>query len=222
LQAPFSCTPDTIAEIEQALSPARIARFLPAAKGDVHLALRLYIWNARLCEELYLPLQTAEVLVRNAIAETLKRRYGRGWYSKPAVHALLPQQQQKELDALVRREQLDREILFSGDHVVAGLSFGFWVNWLTASYQHHIWQLGVQRSFPHAPAGTTRNDAHQRIDRLRRFRNLVMHHRAIFDRNPIAEHQNLVEVVSWVSPATRWLLNQLRSPARIVNSRPRV
>jgi hypothetical protein len=29
-------------------------------------------------------------------------------------------------------------------------------------------------------------------------------------------------VVSWVSPATRWLLNQLRSPARIVNSRPRV
>ena len=49
------------------MSPARLDRFVPAARGDRNHALRLYIWNARLCEKFYLPIQLAEVTMRNAI-----------------------------------------------------------------------------------------------------------------------------------------------------------
>jgi hypothetical protein len=59
MQYLFSCLPNTYDGIEETLSHARLARYLPAARaanGDHHLALRLYIWNSRLCEAMYLPL----------------------------------------------------------------------------------------------------------------------------------------------------------------------
>lgn len=43
------------------MSQARLARYLPAAKGDRFHALRHYVWNARLCEEFYIPLQFSEI-----------------------------------------------------------------------------------------------------------------------------------------------------------------
>lgn len=220
MQAPFSCTPATLAEFEAALAPARLARFLPAAGGDKHYAVRLYVWNARLCEEFYLPLQTAEVAVRNVIAETLKRRYGAGWYSSRSVRAILSDKHRGELDSQVYDQQVRCGPDFTGDHVVSGLSFGFWASWLTSSYEHHIWQQGIKRSFLNAPNDASREDAYKRVDQLRRFRNKVMHHYAIFDRSPVAEYQNLLEIVRWISPATVWLLKELGSPPRIVNKKP--
>ena len=220
MQYPFSCTPGTFTELERAFSNARLSRYLPAAGGDKHLALRLYVWNARLCEEFYLPLQTAEVCVRNAIADTLVRRYGEGWYSSPAVHNLLLERHSAELNEVARSEQLERGINFTRDHVVAGLSFGFWVGWMTSRYQNHIWMMGVNRSFPNAPANLALGDAHAAVDQLRRFRNKVAHHHAIFDRQPIAEYQNVERVLNWVSPAALWLTRQLSSPSRVINKRP--
>lgn len=71
MQPLFSCVPSVYAEIEGALTQVRISRYLAAAKNDKQLALRLYVWNARLCECLYLPVQFTEVAVRNAVM----RRY---------------------------------------------------------------------------------------------------------------------------------------------------
>lgn len=221
MQPPFSCTPETFADVEQAMSPARLGRYMPAANGDKHLALRYYVWNARLCEEFYLPLQTAEICVRNAIANTLIRRYGAGWYSSAAVTSLLLERHLSELNGVVVSEQLRHGIKFTGDHVVSGLSFGFWVGWMTTRYEQHIWQMGVSRSFPHAPPGLSLQDAHGMVDQLRKFRNKVAHHYAIFDRQPIREYQNLETVISWISPSTLWLVRQLSSPSRVVNARPR-
>ncbi len=42
-----SLTPATLRAVEATLSPARLSRYLAAADGNLELALRLYIWNAR-------------------------------------------------------------------------------------------------------------------------------------------------------------------------------
>lgn len=195
-------------------------RFTPADTGCKHHALRMYVWNARLCEEFYIPLQTAEICVRNAISETLTRRFTRGWYASPTMNGFLTEKYRKELAEIVRREQQRKGAEFTVDHVVSGLSFGFWVHLITSRYDSHLWMQGVQRTFPHAPATLDREKAHEKIDQLRRFRNMVAHHYAIFDRGPLREYQNLEAVLGWVSPDSVWLIRQLSSPARVINTRP--
>lgn len=201
------------------MSAARLARFTPAT-GCKHHALRLYVWNARLCEEFYIPLQTAEICVRNAIADTLKRRFGPGWYSSPQVLGFLTEKYRAEVIEITRREQLRKSASFTGDHVVSGLSFGFWVHLMTSRYEKHLWQMGVARSFSYAPSTLDRDTAHAKVDQLRKFRNMVAHHYAIFDRWPLREYQNLETVLGWISPESVWLCRQLSSPPRVINRRP--
>jgi hypothetical protein len=221
MQAPFSCTPAVLNEIETALSPARLGRYLNAAGGDRHLALRLYVWNARLCEELYLPLQTAEICVRNVVHYTLARKYGLGWYSNHKFIDVLPDRYKDEMARTVLEEQSGRMAAFTGDHVVAGLKFGFWVHLLTKNFQHLLWQQGMRRSFGNIPPDIDREQVYERVNRLRAFRNKVMHHYAIFDRHVLDEHQNAMDIINWTSSDLHWFARQLVNPQAAMAARPR-
>jgi hypothetical protein len=221
VQAPFSCTPAVLNEIETALSAARLRRYLNAAGGDKHLALRLYVWNVRLCEELYLPLQTAEICVRNVVQQTLIRKYDAGWYSNHKFIDILPDRYKREVTGTVREEQNSRAAAFTGDHVVAALRFGFWVHLLTKNFQHLLWQQGMQRSFPNIPVGVDREQLYRKVDRLRAFRNKVMHHYAIFDQHVLDEHQNAMDIILWTSEGLHWFARQLVNPQAAMAARPR-
>ena len=95
------------------------------------MALRLYVWNARICEAFYLPLQLAEVTIRNRIHAGVILRYGTGWEAQGRFLCTLPQRLQSELNETLRKERVVRGAALTINHVVAGLSFGFWVNLLT-------------------------------------------------------------------------------------------
>lgn len=182
--------------------------------------MRAYVWNARLCEEFYLPMQTAEVCVRNAIAGVLVRRFTANWFDSRIVQSLLTEKYRSHLDEVVKRERRNQGQKFTGDHVISGLSFGFWVNLMTARYEKLLWQQGLKRNFEHAPDELSLADAHLKIDQLRRFRNKVAHHFAIYDRSPTSEYRNLLEVLSWISPTAVWFVKQMSNPARVISSRP--
>lgn len=221
LQPLFSCLPLVLAQIEAAIAPARLARFSSATAGDKHFALRLYLWNARLCQEFYFPLQTAEVLIRNAIASRVTSRFGEDWHDSPAFRAILVEKYADELCWLVAEEKRERGGAFSVDHVVSGLSFGFWVSLLTSRYAAHLWANGIHCAFASAPASLGRDEAHQKIDRLRDFRNKVAHHYAIFDRKPAKHIARIEEVVGWISPECLWLIRQTANVPAVINQRPR-
>jgi hypothetical protein len=218
----FSCTPAVLNEIETALSPARLGRYLNAAKGDRQLALRLYVWNARLCEELYLPMQTAEVAVRNAIDAALVGQYGRGWYSNHALIDVLPDRYKEEVAKVTRQEQLRRAAAFTGDHVVAGMTFGFWVHLLSGNFDHLLWKNGMQTAFRAIPGHVGRRQVYDRVDQLRAFRNKVMHHYAIFDQKPLKEHANAMNIIGWVSENLQWFARELTNPQAAMAARPKL
>jgi hypothetical protein len=221
LQVPFSCTPSTYLAVEQSLAPARLTRYLPASKGDRDLALRLYVWNAHLCAEFYLPLQTAEICVRNVIQRALINRYGRGWYSRSAFIDVLPERYRAELFRKVRDEQTKRQSAFTGDHVVATMPFGFWVQLLTSGFEHLLWTSGIRTSFPGAPRGMERQGIYDAVEKLRHFRNKVAHHYAIFDLQPLDQFRNATTVIDWISPDTGWFVKQLVNPQAAMAKRPR-
>lgn len=193
-----------------------------AANGDKQLALRLYVWNARLCEELYLPMQTAEICVRNAIHYNLTRRYGAGWYSDHRFIDVLPDRYKEELNKTTLAEQESRRAAFTGNHVVASMKFGFWVHLLTRAFDHLLWQQGMAASFPNIPGHVGREQVYDRVNRLRMFRNAVMHHYAIFDKHPIDEHQNAMNIIEWVSADLHWFARQLVNPQAAMAKRPRI
>jgi hypothetical protein len=209
-----------MAALEGALSPARLARYMPAAENDKNLALRLYIWNARLCEAFYLPTQFAEVVARNAIHKPVLKRFGPSWHTENRFKGLLPDRLRDELECVVREERKCRGNDLTVNHVVAGLSFGFWLHLLTHSYEHHLWQNGLRHSFPNLPKKAGLRELYGQFDRLRKFRNKIAHHYAIFDRGPMAEFQNTLEVIGWVCEDTKWLAKELSNVASVISRRP--
>lgn len=221
LQQPFSCTPTYYDAVEAVLSSARLARYLPEAKGDKHYALRLYVWNARLCEEFYLPLQIAEVAIRNAIHGTLVRRFKTGWHSDQSFTSQLNDKFRDELAYTVAQQRASRGSSMTDDHVVQGMTFGFWVYLLTARFEPLLWQGGMFRSFPNAGRAITRQDIHDRVDRLRVFRNKTAHHMAIFDKTPRTEYDNLKEILSFICDKTVWFSETLSNPVRVITRKPR-
>ncbi|HEX3885245.1 MAG TPA: hypothetical protein VHW66_21495 [Stellaceae bacterium] len=221
MQYPFSLTLPAMASIEATLSSARLARFLPEAKGNRQLAIRLHVWNARLCESFYLPAQFAEVAARNAIQKPVVRRFSSQWYENRAFQNILPPRLEEELIRVVSEEQRARGMSFTVDHVVAALSFGFWLNLLTSSYEKHLWAIGLRGSFPHLPGTLKREDVYKALDQLRRFRNKIAHHSAIFDKRPRAEHANVLEVIGWICSDTRWLVSELTYFERVLGRKPR-
>jgi hypothetical protein len=217
----FSLTPATLRAVQTTLSPARLARYLPAAGGNADLALRLYLWNARICEAFYLPCQIAEVACRNVIARALADRYGMHWYNHEPFLSILPNRLRDEVDKVVGHERARHGVSLTMDHVISNLTFGFWVHLLTKGFDFILWKRGMSPYFRHAPAGMARLDLHQRVDRVRMFRNRIAHHEAVFDKRPMAEHNNIFLVVGWICVETQWLLAQLAGVARTINSRPR-
>jgi hypothetical protein len=66
------------------------------------------------------------------------------------------------------------------------------------------------------PAGQDRERVYDRVEQLRKFRNAIMHHYAIFDKGPTGEYANVRILVSWICPETLWLMSQLSNPAVVL------
>lgn len=219
MQYPFSPMPNVLAGLEKTMSAARLVRFTPAT-GDKNHGLRTYVWNARLCEEFYIPLQFTEVAFRNGLHRRLQSVYGADWYQNQRLIGTLPIRHRDEVAEVVKTERARRSTSFTIDHVVGGLPFGFWHNLMGHSLAHILWKYGIKEPFPHLPITENRQTVFQRLEQLRKFRNAVMHHYAIFDKGPTAEYQNILLLLEWMCPNTYWLVRELSNPAAVLQRRP--
>lgn len=220
----FTYTAVVIDALETSLSPERMATYVKHAGGDREKAVRLYTWNTAISAAFYGPLQGLEVALRNAMHRELAVKYGKDWYDNPAAG----------LDAgtLKRISSARSDLIRDGypddpPHMVAALSFGFWVTLLgpggrlpiggRANYEMTIWRAGVFKAFPRARLN--RKAAHTPLDYLRTFRNRIAHHEPIFDRHLAADYASLQQVAGWISTETQfWINHYSRVPALLAQS----
>lgn len=214
----FSYTDGMIDALESSLSPERMATYVTRAGGDRGKAVQLYTWNTAISSAFYGPLQGLEVALRNAMHRELSRRYGENWYENPSVG----------LDAGTEgriasaRSDLRRDG-YPDDppHMVAALSFGFWVALLgpggrlrmggKANYDMTVWRAGVYRAF--GTARLNRKAAHAPLDFLRTFRNRIAHHEPVLNRHLAADYESILRVSGWISAETRiWIEHHSRVP----------
>lgn len=222
MQYHFSLLPQALAEVEKTMSPARLGRYLGPAKGDKNHALRLYIWNADLSREFYVPIQATEVALRNSVHQQLTARYGANWFEKRSLVSALPQRTQDEIAKVAAYERGQRGVNFTVDHVVAGLSFGFWLSLLNAPMTQRVWGGNIRPIFPYLPITLHQPDVHTRLERLRLFRNAVMHHFAVFDKGTNAQWENIKLILSWICPTTLELMVQLSDPKKVLSAKPTI
>ena len=212
----FSYTDAVLDALETSLSPERLATYVTRASGNRERAVRLYTWNTAISAAFYGPLQGLEVALRNAMHRELSAKYGAAWYDNPACGLDL----RTEGRIAVARSELRRDG-YADDppHVVATLSFGFWVALLgaggrvagagRANYEMTLWRPALFRAFRHAKI--SRKSAHAPLDYLRTFRNRIAHHEPIFDRHLAKDYASILDVAGWISPDTRnWISHHSR------------
>ncbi|WP_031556064.1 hypothetical protein [Parvularcula oceani] len=208
--------------LQAAISTDRLAPYLAACGGDRKMAMQLYRWNVAVSAGFYGPLQTVEVTLRNSLHNALSDQYGVTWYD--ALSGDL------DTRANVNIDESKRGLLRQGHpvdppHMVANLSFGFWVALLgaggrraspnrKANYEMTLWRPALRHAFPGAAGqGLNRKKAHRPFEYMRLLRNRIAHHEPIHRRRLDKDYDSLLQTLTWMSPAARrWVETSSRVP----------
>jgi hypothetical protein len=184
-----------------------------ACHGDHDQAARLYTWNIEMTAALWGGFHVLEVALRNTLHHRLAVLARReDWWNSPHV-ALHPFDQQK-VTAAVSNAGRDHGVMMLPGHVVAELTLGFWTALLANRYHQRLWVPALNAGFPHLIG--TRRELHRKLEFLRKLRNRVAHHEAIFARHLAADHASLLGIVGAISPdAAAWVQGNTRVPHTI-------
>lgn len=216
MQLPTSPDPETLPSIEAALQRERVERYMPVAFGDDAMAFRFYLWNCALCEAFFISLHFAEIVCRNAMNRALMSRSGPQWYDNATLQMLLQDRFRVELAEAVRKERQQHGGSLTSHHVVSALTFGFWEHLATKRFERFLWARGIHSAFPGAPANKTYSDLHDLIESVRRWRNRIAHHRAVFDKGPMRKHQDALQLIKWACGYTgAWVASVSKVPGAI-------
>ena len=163
--------------------------------------------------------------MRNAIHARLSRKYGSFWFDSPDTGL--------DAGASTRINTAKSDLGRSGTaprpgKIVARLSFGFWVS-LTgrserrnsgtkANYETTLWRPVLRNAFPHRQRLVCRQ-VHGPLIALRLLRNRIAHHEPVIKRDLSEDHDLILELAGWMSPAMRaWIEYHSRVPTLLAGA----
>jgi hypothetical protein len=183
--------------ISTAVEPERLWRYDVNKTKNLEESMSFYLWNAELCREFYHPLHFAEILCRNRINFALKLQFTAKWYENESFRRLISERYKDELDQVLEEEREQHGAKMNSNHIVSALSFGFWGHMATKRFNRTLWKFGIHKTFAGATSKHTREDLFKLIETVRRWRNRIAHHRAIFDKDPKQKFDDTSKLISW-------------------------
>ncbi len=214
MQARFVYTVDFESRLELALSKERLDTYreiLPAAAAFIDL-ISVYNANTAVSEALIGSIQIMEISVRNSIHRQIVKTYGRDWYIGNRLSL------DSHGNRLVSRlaDRYKNSLKFGTPEtlsmkIVSELTLGFWTNLFTRQYEDPLWRKTLRLAFPHVGSALTRGQVFQVLDKIRRLRNRISHHEQIVRYDLNTYYNDIIDIVSWVSPVTAiWLSHHNR------------
>ena len=196
---PFDYSEKNIIRLERAISAERLKPYLVRARGDIWIALQLYIRNQQLSEALYGVVQGYEVFLRNATDNALKKGFGSdNWWELASLR-------ERERDDIedAKKSIAGRAVEATPGRIVAELNLGFWTNLYSNYYEHMLWVPYLRGLFP---MSMSRKKLHERLDFLKIHRKRIAHHETLTRRNIQQDYEYLLETIGWISPTVRdWI-----------------
>ena len=200
--------PENLEIISQAIEPVRLARYDVNRTKNYEESMSYYLWNAELCRDFYHPLHFAEVLCRNRINFAIKLHFTAKWYDNGTFRGLISDRYLNELDDVLKDERDQHGSKVDSNHIVSALSFGFWGHMATKRFNRTLWKFGIHKTFKGATSNNSRDDLFKLIESVRRWRNRIAHHKAIFDKEPEQKFDDTSKLISWCCVDTAAWVNQ--------------
>jgi Abi-like protein len=193
------------------LTPARLARYGDPTIDDKQDIIARYIWNVALSEALYPTLAILEVALRNRIDQAIVELLASDWLEPTS--SFWPRNRSLEHTKLVETIRYLAPKHNRG-HLVAELTFGFWIGLFKNEYKPLIWNKRrvFDAIFPNCSLKcvdrVSKIRPQLRVARI--LRNRISHHEAIFDIPQLGKTlKQIQQVISWVSSDGPLLLEPL-------------
>ena len=178
----------------KALSGERLSTYLNENDNDLEKALGLYIKNIEISAAFLIPLQVLEITIRNSLNETIKSHYDTDdWFDVIPLNNFA-NQKISSAKQTVNYQQDNPQI----SHVVAELTFGFWLSLIGSEYHQTLWIPFLNKSFPYARK--PRSEIHGHLNHIRKFRNRIAHHEPIFARHLEQDYNSILLALKWIYP----------------------
>jgi len=207
-QVNYNYTDEILDELDRAFSAERLSNSHSQAGGNRAEGWNLYLRNTALSESLYSPLQGLEILLRNALGDKIRGKYGEKWFDNPNFPL---DYRQKQILEKSKSELNRRNIELTHGRMLAELNYGFWTGILGRRYETTLWRPLFHKAFPHAQKPLLRKHAHKKLDGLRILRNRIAHHEPISNRDLMNDYKIILELSAWISPiAAGWIDNHNR------------
>lgn len=216
--------------VEGWLSTPRFSTYLTAAAGDRGVALALYEWNTAMSAAILHDLAHLEVAIRNVYDAALVARQPGSlhWTEEPLRYFPVALGRAKNGARLDRnelpRKQIRRAVDDAGGagaprgKVVAELMFGFWRYMTTKAHEIDLWRPYLHHGFV---VGTNRQkDVDNSMGALHRLRNRVAHHEPLLTQNLSARREDLLGLVSLLSPELHLYVAEFSTWATVQSKRP--
>jgi hypothetical protein len=200
--------------IRDALSAPRFAPYLAKTSGDLYTAIQLYWWNVGVSAAFYAPLHCLEMALRNAVHQQLAVKFGRTdwWEIAPLNKSGI------RIVADTRSKLATRARPSTADDMVAELSFGFWVSFVSNTYHRSVWVPCLHKAFPFYRG--RRGPLHSDLHTMLLFRNRIMHHEPIHHRHLEEDHRTILRLLGYLSPAMAEQLKSYDQVEAVLRQRP--
>ncbi len=206
--------------VRQALSPPRVSTYLQALHDrppSLDKALDLYVWNGQLAAALLTPISVCEVVIRNAVDDAITAQHGINWPWDRGFYLSLPQHGRKALDLATGKPSST-----STGKVIAELSFSFWENMFTASFDAALWTPHLARVLPNLslPVYRGRGHVHTELGKLRKLRNRIAHHEPLLTLNVLQTMNDLQALIALRCTDTAAWMAQTNNLTALLAARP--
>ena len=192
-------------ELQKVISTPRLAAYSREDDSDSSDAVARYMWNMALIASLWPAVHVLEVAVRNAlfevgerVAKYTSREPVRCWLTAGVLEVNEEEEVQKALGRLGPGRR-------TPGHLVAELTFGFWVRMCNRPYEHgrtggpRLWPEAAKRFHGCPRVRRNREDIRTSLEEAAELRNRMAHHHPLWDRRPDKRLNELVGMIAWIS-----------------------
>ena len=183
-------------------SEKRMARYVTLAETINIDAVQLYEYNLALSEAFYTPLQTLELILRNAINIQCIKLEGECWYD--STRLILNDTQKTKIKKAKLDLDNERKLL-THDNLTAALNFAFWTGMLGKDYEN-LWQQHLYKiALSYDGKGRRRKALSTPLQSIRVLRNRIAHHEPIIGWDIEKQHNNIMRMIGLLnSDALEW------------------
>ena len=192
-------------KVNNTLSPARLSTYMNLAEQNEEKALLLYIWNVKLSQSLYLPLQIVEISLRNTVSNAIGSCFGKNWFQRSNFIGQLNDTTKDILEKA--KSKCNNLNSLETDDIVPHLPFGFWLQLLTKKFEKHIWRRELSQSFPHISQNITVDKIYQIVNKINSIRNRIAHHEPIISKELDDRYQDMLRIIGFICEDTKiWVI----------------